>query len=101
MSALSFSHVCLDNDVLVLPDVGTDDQRNQRSRRHSICRIFSPRRHRGIRPGSYRFNRRSRHDGLDEYLIRRAVECATITYRNSCSCSVVRGPATPWKPEPL
>jgi hypothetical protein len=29
---------------------------------------------------SYRFNRRNLPDGLDGYLIRRAVECATITY---------------------
>ncbi len=33
-----------------------------------------------LREWSYRFNRRNRHDGLDGYLIRRAVECATITY---------------------
>jgi transposase-like protein len=33
-----------------------------------------------LREWSYRFNRRSQHDGLDGYLIRRAVECATITY---------------------
>jgi hypothetical protein len=29
---------------------------------------------------SYRFNRRNLPDGLGRYLIRRAVECATITY---------------------
>ena len=33
-----------------------------------------------LREWSYRFNRRNLHDGLAEYLIRRAVECATITY---------------------
>ena len=33
-----------------------------------------------LREWSYRFNRRSLRDGLDGYLIRRAVECATITY---------------------
>jgi transposase-like protein len=33
-----------------------------------------------LREWSYRFNRRRRHDGLDGDLIRRAVECATITY---------------------
>jgi transposase-like protein len=33
-----------------------------------------------LREWSYRFNRRNPADGLDDYLIRRAVECATITY---------------------
>ena len=33
-----------------------------------------------LREWSYRFNRRNLPDGLDHYLIRRAVECATITY---------------------
>jgi transposase-like protein len=33
-----------------------------------------------LREWSYRFNRRNLPDGLDGYLIRRAVECATITY---------------------
>jgi len=33
-----------------------------------------------LREWSYRFNRRNLADGLDGYLIRRAVECATITY---------------------
>jgi transposase-like protein len=33
-----------------------------------------------LREWSYRFNRRRLHDSLDRYLIRRAVECATITY---------------------
>jgi transposase-like protein len=32
-----------------------------------------------LREWSYRFNRRNLPDGLDGYLIRRAVECATIT----------------------
>lgn len=33
-----------------------------------------------LREWAYRFNRRNRVDGLDRYLIRRAMECATITY---------------------
>src|SRR5438477_7820841 len=33
-----------------------------------------------LREWSYRFNRRNLPDGLDRYLIRRGVECATITY---------------------
>jgi len=33
-----------------------------------------------LREWSYRFNRRNLPDALDGYLIRRAVECATITY---------------------
>jgi hypothetical protein len=33
-----------------------------------------------LREWSYRFNRRNLPDGLDGYLIRRAVECATVTY---------------------
>ena len=33
-----------------------------------------------LREWSSRFNRRNLPDGLDRYLIRRAVECATITY---------------------
>jgi transposase-like protein len=33
-----------------------------------------------LREWSYRFNRRDLPDGQDRYLIRRAVECATITY---------------------
>jgi transposase-like protein len=33
-----------------------------------------------LREWSYRFNRRNLTDGLDGYLIRRAMECATITY---------------------
>jgi hypothetical protein len=33
-----------------------------------------------LREWSYRFNRRNLPNGLDRYLIRRAVECATITY---------------------
>jgi hypothetical protein len=33
-----------------------------------------------LREWSYRFNRRNLPDGLDRYLIRRAVDCATITY---------------------
>ena len=34
-----------------------------------------------LREWFYRFNRRNLPDGLDRYLLRRAVECATITYR--------------------
>jgi len=33
-----------------------------------------------LRDWSYRFNRRNLPDGLDRYLLRRAVECATIAY---------------------
>ena len=33
-----------------------------------------------LREWCYRFNRRNLPDGLDGYLLRRAVECATITY---------------------
>jgi transposase-like protein len=33
-----------------------------------------------LREWAYRFNRRTLPDGLAPYLIRRAVECATITY---------------------
>jgi hypothetical protein len=33
-----------------------------------------------LREWSYRFNRRNLPDGLDGYLIRRAVEFATVTY---------------------
>jgi transposase-like protein len=33
-----------------------------------------------LREWSYRFNRRNLPDSLDAYLIRRAIECATITY---------------------
>ena len=33
-----------------------------------------------LREWSYRFNRRNLPDALDRYLIRRAVECVTITY---------------------
>jgi len=33
-----------------------------------------------LREWSYRFNRRNQPDGLDRYLIRRAVQCATITF---------------------
>jgi hypothetical protein len=33
-----------------------------------------------LREWAYRFNRRNLPDRLDGYLIRRAVECATITY---------------------
>ena len=33
-----------------------------------------------LREWTYRFNRRNRVDGLDGYIIRRAMDCATITY---------------------
>lgn len=33
-----------------------------------------------LREWAYRFNRRNLPEGLDQYLLRRAVECATITY---------------------
>ena len=44
--------------------------------------LFSSAKHlpRYLREWSYRFNRRNLPDGLDGYLIRRAVECTTITY---------------------
>ena len=35
---------------------------------------------RHLREWSYRFNRRNLPDGLDRDLIRRAIECASITY---------------------
>jgi ISXO2-like transposase domain len=35
---------------------------------------------RHLREWSYRFNRRNLPDGLDGYLIRRTIECATITF---------------------
>ena len=44
---------------------------------HSVSAKHLPR---YLREWSYRFNRRNLADGLDGYLIRRAVECATITY---------------------
>jgi transposase-like protein len=44
---------------------------------HGVSKKHLPR---YLREWSYRFNRRNLHDGLDGYLIRRAVECATITY---------------------
>jgi hypothetical protein len=55
------------------------DRRAQRRPRHtrSISARNAPA---YLREWSYRFNRRNLPDGLDGYLIRRAVECATITY---------------------
>ena len=44
---------------------------------HGVSAKHSPR---YLREWSYRFNRRNLPDGLDRFLIRRAVECATITY---------------------
>ena len=44
-----------------------------------------------LREWSYRFNRRNLADGLDGYLIRRAVECATITYDQLTSGIVSAG----------
>jgi len=43
-----------------------------------------------LREWSYRFNRRNLPDGLDRYLIRRAVECATITYDAQGRCHTDR-----------
>jgi hypothetical protein len=47
-----------------------------------------------LREWSYRFNRRNPADGLDRYLIRRAVECATITYATNSQLVPCR-PAPP------
>src|SRR5271169_615416 len=44
---------------------------------HGVSAKHQPR---YLREWSYRFNRRNLADGLDGYLIRRAIECATITY---------------------
>jgi hypothetical protein len=44
-----------------------------------------------LREWSYRFNRRNLPDGLDRYLIRRAVECATITYDQLKAGSIPTG----------
>src|ERR1700760_3549202 len=43
--------------------------------------------------GDYRFNRRNLSNGLDGYLIRRAVECTTITY-DQLKAGVMLGGAT-------
>ena len=44
-----------------------------------------------LREWSYRFNRRNQPGGLDGYLIRRAVECATITYDQLKAGSMAEG----------
>ena len=44
-----------------------------------------------LREGAYRFNRRNLPDGLAPYLIRRAVKCATITYRQIIAGAAVEG----------
>jgi hypothetical protein len=51
-----------------------------------------------LREWSYRFNRRNLPDGLNGYLIRRAVECANLTYDQPivgilCSPAPVAQPA--------
>ena len=46
-----------------------------------------------LREWSYRFNRRNLPDGLDHYLIRRAVECATITYHQLTTGAMPAGGA--------
>ena len=58
-----------------------------------------------LREWSYRFNRRNLPGGLDHYLIRRAVECATITYDQlktgamlACAARVRRLPSTVCQP---
>jgi hypothetical protein len=45
-----------------------------------IPRVSAKHLPRYLREWSYRFNRRNLPECLDRYLIRRAVECATITY---------------------
>jgi transposase-like protein len=44
-----------------------------------------------LREWSYRFNRRNRGDDLDRYLIRRAMECTTITYEQLVAGVMPRG----------
>ena len=58
-----------------------------------------------LREWSYRFNRRNLPVGLDRYLIRRAVECATITYDQLTASLMPAGatrirrlPVTVWRP---
>ena len=51
-----------------------------------------------LREWSYRFNRRNLPDGLDRYLIRRAVECATITYDQLTAGAMPAGAARVHRP---
>jgi len=44
-----------------------------------------------LREWAYRFNRRNLSDGLAPYLIRRAVECATITYEQIVAGAEIEG----------
>ena len=44
-----------------------------------------------LREWPYRFNRRNLPEGLDGYLIGRAVECATITYDQLTAGTMPRG----------
>lgn len=46
-----------------------------------------------LREWAYRFNRRNLAEGLDRFLIRRAVECATITYDQIVAGSMAAGAA--------
>ena len=46
-----------------------------------------------LREWSYRFNRRNLPNGLDRYLIRRAVECASITYDQLTAGDMLAGGA--------
>jgi len=46
-----------------------------------------------LREWSYRFNRRNLPDGLDRYVIRGAVECATITYAELKAGAMASGAA--------
>jgi hypothetical protein len=53
-----------------------------------------------LREWSYRFNRRNLPDGLDGYLIRRAVECATITYDQLTTGTMLGGANRVRRPPP-
>lgn len=44
-----------------------------------------------LREWNYRFNRRNLSEGLDRYLIRRAIECATVTYDQLVGGAMVAG----------
>jgi hypothetical protein len=48
-----------------------------------------------LREWSYRFNRRNLPDGLDGHLIRRAVECATITHDQLKASAMPSGASRP------
>ena len=54
-----------------------------------------------LREWSYRFNRRNRVDGLDRYLIRRAMECATITYEQLIAGGMLGGAVRTRRRPPL